>query len=66
MKRTSSNQIHLFPSTRYQGSKLKLVKWLEETLKDLKFQSVLDAFGGTASVSYMLKGMGKKLLIMTY
>jgi adenine-specific DNA methylase len=51
----------LFPSTRYQGSKLKLVKWIEEALKDLNFHSVLDGFGGTASVSYMLKGMGKQV-----
>ena len=59
MKRTSSHQIQLFPSTRYQGSKLKLVKWIEETLKDLNFHTVLDGFAGTGSISYMLKDMGK-------
>jgi len=51
----------LFPSTRYQGSKLKLVKWIEESLKDLNFHSALDGFAGTGSVSHMLKSLGKQV-----
>lgn len=50
-----------FPSTRFQGSKLKIVDWIWEEIKDLKFNSVLDAFGGTGSVAYMFKGKGKKV-----
>ncbi|MBI4851179.1 MAG: DNA adenine methylase [Acidobacteria bacterium] len=50
-----------FPSTRYQGSKLKLVDWIWQQISDLKFTSALDAFGGTASVSYLLKTKGKKV-----
>ncbi|MEM3036453.1 MAG: DNA adenine methylase [Thermoplasmata archaeon] len=50
-----------FPSTRFQGSKLKIVDWVWEEIKDLKFQTVLDAFGGTGSVAYMFKGKGKKV-----
>jgi len=45
-----------FPSTRFQGSKLKIVDWIWDNVKVLEFNSVLDAFGGTGSVSYMLKG----------
>ncbi|MDN3509872.1 MAG: DNA adenine methylase [Candidatus Jettenia sp.] len=52
-----------FPSTRFQGSKLKIADWIWEGIKDLKFQTVLDAFGGTGSVAYMLKQKGK---IVTY
>ena len=35
-----------FPKTRYQGSKLKILGWIWENIKDLKFNSALDAFGG--------------------
>ena len=47
------------PSTRYQGSKLKLLPFIGSHLSDLEFESALDAFGGTGSVSYMLKARGK-------
>lgn len=50
-----------FPSTRYQGSKRKILPWLYENLKELEFETVLDACGGTASVSYLLKKMGKSV-----
>ncbi len=50
-----------FPSTRFQGSKLKIVNWIWEAIKDLNFNSALDAFGGTGSVSYLLKEKGKKV-----
>ncbi|WKZ14399.1 MAG: DNA adenine methylase [Candidatus Jettenia caeni] len=48
-----------FPSTRFQGSKLKIADWIWEGIKDLEFQTALDAFGGTSSVAYMLKQKGK-------
>ncbi len=50
----------VFPSTRFQGSKLKIVDWIWEAIKDLKFHTALDAFGGTGCVGYMLKEKGKK------
>ncbi len=50
-----------FPSTRFQGSKLKIVDWIWEAIKDLEFNSALDAFGGTGSVGYMLKEKGKNV-----
>ncbi len=48
-----------FPSTRYQGSKLKLVDWIWDAVKDLNFLTALDAFGGTGSVAYKLKQNNK-------
>lgn len=48
----------LFPSTRFQGSKLKIVDWIWEAIEDLNFHS---AFGGTGSVGYMLKEKGKQV-----
>ena len=51
----------VFPSTRFQGSKLKIVDWIWDAIKNLKFDSCLDAFGGTGSVGYFLKTKGKKV-----
>lgn len=51
----------LFPTTRYQGSKRRLLPWCFEILKDIEFESVLDGFGGTASMSYLFKLMGKRV-----
>ncbi len=45
----------VLPSTRYQGSKYKIIDWINYYTKDLSFNSVLDAFGGTGCVSYMFK-----------
>jgi adenine-specific DNA methylase len=50
-----------FPQTRYQGSKQKLLPWIWEHLKDLKFSTCLDAFGGTGCVAYMLKTHEKRV-----
>lgn len=58
---TSLESYPSFPSTRFQGSKLKIVDWIWEEIKDLRFHTVLDAFGGTGSVAYMLKVKGKKV-----
>lgn len=53
-----------FPTTRYQGSKYKLIKWIRSTLDEnnLHYQTVLDGFGGSASVAYMFKKMGKSVV----
>ncbi len=51
----------IFPSTRFQGSKLKIVDWIWDAIKRLNFESVLDAFGGTGSVGYMLKSKHKQV-----
>lgn len=50
-----------FPSTRYQGSKLKLCDWIKNETKDFDFSSVLDAFGGTGCVSHTFKKMEKQV-----
>ena len=51
----------LFPTTRYRGSKRKILPWIYENLKDLEFDNCLDLFGGTGSVSFLLKRMGKSV-----
>jgi len=54
------------PTTRYQGSKAKLVDWIWENIKDLSFSSALDAFGGTGVVGYYLKQKDKKAFYNDY
>ncbi|MBI4185995.1 MAG: DNA adenine methylase [Chloroflexi bacterium] len=48
-----------FPSTRFQGSKAKLVDWIWDSVKDLDFDTALDAFGGTGAVAHLFKRKGK-------
>jgi len=57
----TNNLVRLAPSTRYQGSKRRILPWLYENFKDLQFETVLDGFGGTASVSYLFKLTGKSV-----
>ncbi len=54
------------PTTRYQGSKLKLLPWLWENLRPLAFHTALDAFAGTGCVSYMLKSKDKQVTYNDY
>jgi adenine-specific DNA-methyltransferase len=49
------------PTTRYQGSKSKIVEWIWENIKEINFERVLDAFGGTGIVGYLLKMKGKQV-----
>jgi adenine-specific DNA-methyltransferase len=51
----------IFPSTRFQGSKLKIADWICEAVQGLLFDTVLDAFGGTGSVGYTFKKNGEKV-----
>ena len=59
---TCFDETNPFPSTRYQGSKNKITDWIWENIKDLEFETVLDAFGGTGSVSHMLKRKNKQVI----
>lgn len=49
------------PTTRYRGSKRRILPWLFENFKTLNFDTFLDAFSGTSSVSYLCKMMGKEV-----
>ena len=50
-----------FPTTRYRGSKRKILPWIWKAIKDLSFNTALDLFGGTSVVSILLKRMGKQV-----
>lgn len=56
-----ATSISRFPTTRYYGSKRKLLPWVFDSLKLLEFNTVLDAFGGTGSVSQLFRSMRKRV-----
>ncbi|MEO0180006.1 MAG: DNA adenine methylase [candidate division WOR-3 bacterium] len=58
--------IRRLPTTRYQGSKAKLLPWIWENLTRIDFDSVLDLFGGTGVFSYWMKAVGKEVTYNDY
>ncbi|HLG65541.1 MAG TPA: DNA adenine methylase [Ktedonosporobacter sp.] len=52
-------QLAFFPSSRYMGSKHAILPFIHEVMKNLEFDTVLDACSGSGAVSYLLKSMGK-------
>ncbi|WP_415178124.1 DNA adenine methylase [Parasphingorhabdus sp.] len=55
-----------FPSTRYQGSKRKLLPFIYRVCEGYDFESVLDLYSGTASVSLLFRSMGKSVTANDY
>lgn len=53
--------LKLIPTTRYQGSKRSILPWIYKNLSSIKFKTALDGFGGTGSISYLFKLMGKQI-----
>lgn len=56
-----SERIKTFPATRYYGSKKRHLSWIHKHISGEDFNSVLDGFGGTGSVSLLFKAMGKEV-----
>jgi adenine-specific DNA-methyltransferase len=54
-----NKELHIIPSTRFQGSKRRILPWLYSIFTNIRFDNVLDAFGGSTCVSYLLKRMDK-------
>ena len=50
-----------YPTTRYQGSKRRYTDKLFHNLSQLNYDSVLDVFGGTGTMSYGFKRLGKQV-----
>ena len=64
--RPLSDQIKKFPSTRYMGSKKKLLDEIWQACNKFEFNSVLDLFSGSGIVSYMFKAQGKAVYSNDY
>lgn len=54
--------IDALPSTRFYGSKRKLLPWIYSNVAHLKFNTALDLFGGSASVPLLFKIMQKSVV----
>lgn len=54
-------QIRNFPRNRFMGSKHRLLDFIHENVQDYKFNTVLDAFSGSAAVAFMFKNMRKSV-----
>ncbi len=58
---TINNQLAHFPSTRYMGSKYKLLPHILKIIDKERPKSFLDAFSGSGCVSYAVKTKGIKV-----
>ena len=61
-----TEQLLKYPSTRYMGSKSKLLDFIWNELKGFKFDTVLDLFAGSGIVSYMFKCHDKEVTSNDY
>lgn len=59
-------QAMLYPSTRYMGSKNKLLSEIWAVASQFKFETAIDLFSGSGIVSYMLKSHGKAVVSNDY
>lgn len=59
-------QTLLYPSTRYMGSKNKLLSEIWAVASQFKFESAIDLFSGSGIVGYMLKSHGKSVVSNDY
>lgn len=57
-----SNQASKYPTTRFMGSKQKLLQHISEAVKNLEFDTVIDLFSGSGIVGYMFKAKNKKVI----
>lgn len=60
------DQVLKYPSTRWMGSKSKLLSKIYQVTKDLKFDSATDLFAGSGIVGYLFKTMGKQVVSNDY
>lgn len=61
-----AEQISKFPSTRYMGSKGKLLPHIWAASQSVEHSSVLDLFSGSGVVSYMFKAQGLQVVSNDY
>ncbi|MDR1790678.1 MAG: Dam family site-specific DNA-(adenine-N6)-methyltransferase [Propionibacteriaceae bacterium] len=60
------DQTLLFPTTRFMGSKSKLLTDIWSVASQFDYQNVVDLFAGSGIVSYMFKAKGKNVLANDY
>lgn len=61
-----SNQVSLYPPTRFMGSKRKLLGEIWNVASRFEFDTVVDLFSGSGIVGYMFKSHGKTVISNDY
>lgn len=59
-------EVKLYPSTRFMGSKSKLLPHIMAAASNFTYNSVLDLFSGSGIVGYMFKCLGKQVISNDY
>lgn len=57
-----SDQVHAYPTTRYMGSKSKLLDAIWAAARPFETDTVVDLFSGSGVVGYMFKAQGKRVI----
>lgn len=57
-----SDQVHAYPTTRYMGSKSKLLGAIWNAARQFETDTVVDLFSGSGVVGYMFKAQGKAVI----
>jgi DNA adenine methylase len=60
------SQIERYPSTRWMGSKSKLLPYIHEILQKFEFDTAMDLFSGSGIVGYLFKSLGKTVISNDY
>jgi len=58
--------VNSYPSTRYMGSKEKLLPYIQNVAENFSFETAADLFSGSGVVSYLFKSMGKSVFSNDY
>jgi len=61
-----AEQVSNYPSTRFMGSKAKLLKEIWGVASQFKFDTAVDLFAGSGVVGYMFKAQGKAVVSNDY
>lgn len=61
-----NKQVSLYPTTRFMGSKRKLLKEIWSVAARFSFNTVIDLFSGSGVVGYMFKSQGKQVYSNDY
>lgn len=59
-------QMREYPTTRFMGSKSKILGDIHGVVSQLEFETAIDAFSGSGIVSYLFKSMGKRVITNDY
>ncbi|MHB1314120.1 MAG: Dam family site-specific DNA-(adenine-N6)-methyltransferase [Christensenellales bacterium] len=59
-------QVERYPSTRFMGSKSKLLLHIWDIASQFEFDTVVDLFAGSGIVGYMFKAQGKTVISNDY